>query len=249
MKKLTRSPVMTGILFILAVVLLFAGTVGGTQAALNAPSEDYISAFDLKHIGITLYENGDVVSSRNYNDEAESLGTLKFGVTASDFLVGKTYPMALQVKNTGEIPTYIRLIVRKYWTNTTEAKITDSNYNVEFIELGYTESLSNSSNAGNWVKDSTTRSAECEVYYYTEIVPSLGTVDFTEYNTLRISPDVTKLYVKNTDGKYVYAYDGLGFVVEVEVDAIQTHNAIDAITSAWGQTAANIMKSAGVSND
>ena len=33
---------------------------------------------------------------------------------------------------------------------------------------------------------------------------------------------------------YTYDYDGYGFVVQVEVDAIQTHNAQDAIRSAWG---------------
>ena len=31
-----------------------------------------------------------------------------------------------------------------------------------------------------------------------------------------------------------YAYDGYSFQVEVEADAVQTHNAADAIKSAWG---------------
>ena len=35
--------------------------------------------------------------------------------------------------------------------------------------------------------------------------------------------------------KTVYAYDGVEFVVEVEVDAVQDHNAEDAILSAWGR--------------
>ena len=70
MKKIRRSPVVTGLLFLLAVVLLFAGSVGGTQAALQIFSDDYISAFDLKHIGITLYENGTPVSFRNYGETA-----------------------------------------------------------------------------------------------------------------------------------------------------------------------------------
>ena len=41
MKKIRRSPVVTGLLFLLAVVLLFAGGVGGTQAALQVYSENY----------------------------------------------------------------------------------------------------------------------------------------------------------------------------------------------------------------
>ena len=72
MKKIRRSPVVAGLLFLLAVVLLFAGSVGGTQAALQIYSSDYISAFELDHIGITLYENGTPVSFRNYGDAAAS---------------------------------------------------------------------------------------------------------------------------------------------------------------------------------
>ena len=33
---------------------------------------------------------------------------------------------------------------------------------------------------------------------------------------------------------YTYAYDGYGFVVQAEADAVQTHNAKAAIRSAWG---------------
>ena len=40
------------------------------------------------------------------------------------------------------------------------------------------------------------------------------------------------------DGKtitsYTYIYDGYGFVVQVETDAVQTHHARAAIRSAWG---------------
>ena len=34
--------------------------------------------------------------------------------------------------------------------------------------------------------------------------------------------------------KYIYKYDGYGFVIEADVQAIQTHNANDAIKSQWG---------------
>ena len=47
MKKIRRSPVVTGLLFLMAVVLLFAGSVGGTQAALQVFSDDYYSALNL----------------------------------------------------------------------------------------------------------------------------------------------------------------------------------------------------------
>ena len=31
-----------------------------------------------------------------------------------------------------------------------------------------------------------------------------------------------------------YDYDGVEFVLEIDVDAVQTHNAEDAVKSAWG---------------
>ena len=58
---------------------------------------------------------------------------------------------------------------------------------------------------------------------------------------VRVRPDVLK-YVKTvTEGnttKYVYAYDGLGFVIEAQVDAVQTRHGDNARTSAWGRTGA-----------
>ncbi len=44
----------------------------------------------------------------------------------------------------------------------------------------------------------------------------------------------------NGDGTIttVYKYDGVMFNVDVEVDAVQTHNAQDAIRRAWGVDAA-----------
>ena len=46
--------------------------------------------------------------------------------------------------------------------------------------------------------------------------------------------------VVEINGKYktiktIYEYDGVQFGVEVEADAVQTHNAEDAIWSAWGR--------------
>ena len=54
MRKNSRSSVMTLLLFVLAAVLLLAGTIGGTQAALSVYSDVYDTDFKLKNIGVTL---------------------------------------------------------------------------------------------------------------------------------------------------------------------------------------------------
>ena len=54
---------------------------------------------------------------------------------------------------------------------------------------------------------------------------------------MKIDPAVSKEVIQTVDGNkyaYAYKYDGYQFVVEAEVQAIQTHNAVDAIKSAWG---------------
>lgn len=56
-------------------------------------------------------------------------------------------------------------------------------------------------------------------------------------DTLRIDPkiatDVEKT-VKDKTITYTYKYNGYTFHIDAEVDAVQTHNAKDAIKSAWG---------------
>ena len=47
---------------------------------------------------------------------------------------------------------------------------------------------------------------------------------------------------------YTYAYDGYGFVVRAEVDAVQTHHAKAAMTSAWGTSSA-VMTAMGVPSE
>ena len=101
-----------------------------------------------------------------------------------------------------------------------------------------------------WIVDKKASTSERTVLYYadilnaaTETAPGEITNPFT--NFISISPEVGKKVIETIekeveDGKEYqtismkYEYDNYKFVVEVEVDAVQTHNAVDAIKSAWG---------------
>ena len=260
MKKILRSPVVTGLLFLLAVVLLFAGSMGGTQAALQVFSEDYISAFDLKHIGITLYENGTAVSFRNYGDAAasgfteEQDGNLVLKDLDGDtaFQIGKKYPFKIWCENSGTIEQYLRVIIHKYWVEVGKDEELDQNgwfhglssntrklldnekHNPATIRLGYNGSEGYNTSA--WVKDPNSSTDEREIYYYIGKLP-VGGKTAPLFDTLWIDPSVAKTVVKTVNGNvttYTYAYDGYGFVVQAETDAVQTHHARAAIRSAWG---------------
>jgi len=260
MKKIRRSPVVAGLLFLLAVVLLFAGSVGGTQAALQIYSSDYISAFELDHIGITLYENGTPVSFRNYGDAAASGFTekqdgdlvLKTLEDDPSFQIGRKYPFVITCKNTGTIDHYLRVTVYKYWvqagegeefglkgwfhglSSNTEKQLDNDKHNPATIHLGYNGSEGYNSSA--WAKDPDSSTDERDVYYYTGILP-VGGETAPLFDTLWVDSSVAKSVITETVGSlttYTYAYDGYGFVVQAEADAVQTHNARAAIRSAWG---------------
>ena len=89
-----------------------------------------------------------------------------------------------------------------------------------------------------WVIDEKASTLERTVLYYTEILKVDETAPlFTD--TIAIDPSVAKDVVKTVSraGNVItttYNYDDLMFVVEAEVDAVQTHNVEAAIKSAWG---------------
>ena len=209
-------------LLIAAAVLLIASTVGSTQAALTYYSENYSAEVNVSNIGIDLVENGTVVGDellKNMIAEDEEL------------VLGKAYEEELSVVNSGSIDSYVRVIVKKSWQD--EAGIKNTMLSPDLIDLNFV--------TGNgWVIDESASTAERTVLYYTGILPvGATTTAFTD--TLRIDPVIaTKVVetVEETDGgktiTYAYEYDGYSFIVEAEVDAVQTHNAEAAIKSAWG---------------
>ena len=271
MKKIRRSPVVTGLLFLLAVVLLFAGSVGSTQAALQVFSSDYLSELKMNHIGVSLLENEEKVSFRNYGSRAASGfserqdGNLILKTLEDDpsFQIGRKYPFKITAVNSGieseetsPIDQYLRITVYKYWVETGKGetfgdkgwfhgtsnyttKMLDKKYDPALICLGYNGTKGYNSN--NWVWDPEAHTDERDVYYYIgKLTPDSETEAL--FDTLWIDPSVAKIVKKSTDETtYTYAYDGYGFVVQVEVDAIQTHHARNAIRSAWGITNTGIM--------
>ena len=275
MKKFFRSPVVTGLLFLAAIALLVTGSFGTTRAALQIISQDHESTYVLKHIGVTLRENGIPIAYRNYGSKVESgfteqqNGNIILDNLGSDkqVKIGKQYPCVITAQNTGTIDQYVRVIIRKYWVNnvsdpggkgwfkfnsTTQTKITDDIYDPDYILLNFNEGDStNTYNTTDWYKDNSF-SKECDVYYYKGILePDKATSPLSNY--LAISNEISKYKAVNvsTDGNttiYTYAFDGYGFVIEAEVDAIQTHHARAAMTSAWG-TSADVLNQIGIPSE
>lgn len=203
-------------------------------------------------------------STKNGSWIGNNDGLLMDGIAATDskclveragdtsFKVGKVYPLSLGVANTGTIAEYVRVTVYKYWVSN---PATSGDHGVhgwfngngsknlsldpKLIEIIPDLSNRSATAAPGWTLDTSSTTAERTVFYYNGILNPNATAQFAA--GVRVSPEVLK-YVKTvTEGnttKYVYAYDGLGFVIETQVDAVQTRHADNARTSAWGRTGA-----------
>lgn len=237
------SSAVTIALFILAGILLLGGTIGGTRAALTYYSENYTTRLEVPNIGVTLTENGAPVSWRNYGEASdgtwdETTGALLAGIVSEgeSFRLGQSYPEALAVMNSGTIDQYVRVSIYRYWLDPAGKKT--QKLSPEWIDL-------NLINDSNWLLDGGASTRERLVLYYKDILgvgeTTIPLSDFLTVNSavaLQAEQSVTETV--GEDGivyrtiTTTYPYNGYRFVLKAEVDAVQTHNAADAIWSAWG---------------
>ena len=209
--------------------------MGSTRAALTYYSENYGAEVTVSNIGVSLLENGETVSRRDYDSKCEwneTIGTLLADLQEETIVPGKEYDEALAVSNSGSIDSYVRVILNKSWTDSEGS--TDPNLSPELIDL-------NLLTDNGWIIDEDASTAERTILYYTNILPAGETTPALS-DTVRIDPavadKVTEEVTTDENGyktiTFTYAYDGYTFELEAEVNAVQTHNAQDAIKSAWG---------------
>ena len=234
MKKKKKSfPKKPALILTAAALLLVGSTVGSTRAALTYYSENYSAQMNMQSIGVSLLENDKVVSSRDYVSNNEWKGTSE-GELLTDllgkddtFTPGKKYNEAISVKNSGTIDTFVRVIITKSWQDKEGKK--NPKLSPDLIELNFL-----TDNGWQIAKDQST--TERTVLYYTKAVAA-GDSTPALSDTIRIKPSIAKDVTKHVDDNtitYTYKYNGYTFHIDAEVDAVQTHNAKDAIKSAWG---------------
>lgn len=231
MTKTKKFSAVSIVLLIVAVIMLLIGGVGGARAALTE-SDTHNATLEMKDISVVLQENGDDVE-----DEGELLASL-LGKDET-LKVGKKYDEVLTVKNDGNIDEYVRVILYKYWTDG-EGKAVD--LDPELIKLGL---------GANWKVDDKASTKERTVLYYTKPLEKGKTTEAAlESITIdgKLATMVTQTKETVTEGETTYTtvtneytYNGLQFGLKAEVDAVQTHNAEDAIKSAWGKEMSEVI--------
>lgn len=241
-KKLTSSARMIKVLIVVCLVVIVFSGVNFTRAMLTYYSDSYVSGTEMYQIGVSLIEN-DIEVSR-YDDDQVTLFIPE--IPENDLQLGKTYKEELKVKNCGGnlsdqnagIDQYVRVIVHKRWLKVDEdgsvSELADTTLNPDFIDLNFVNI-----NDDYWIEDISQATKEQRVFYYHHILKANEESELFA-NTIRIDPAIVKEVKTETteadDGTIIttYLYDDYKFEIYVEVDAVQTHNAKEAILSAWG---------------
>lgn len=231
----------TWFLLAAAVILLMFSAMGSTRAALTYYSENYTAQMQIHDIGVTLVEKSAKgtknISSRDYagsDDKWEQTqGALLSDMleeTGGRLLIGRDYTEELSVKNSGNIDAYVRVRIFKNWTKTDGSK--ETTLAPSLIVLNLTNN--------GWLIDQKASTEERTVLYWPRILKA-GKATAAFSDTIRIDDAVASKVSKTTKTKgglttitTTFLYDGVQFNLEAEVDAVQTHNGVDAVKSAWG---------------
>lgn len=223
--KGTKLSKRTVALLAAAVVMLGSGGVMGTRAIPQITADaPYDAQIELNDVEVQLLENGEPVGTDEKLTE-EKLFTALEGKAEP----GMPYKDVVSVANVGAAPEYVRVIVRKYWTNPNGVK--DKKLTPELIEL---------KTADGWV-DEPGPSDETTIYYLTSPLAVDGEKDL--FTGIRVNESVAdERTIKKTETQegtrttitYTYTYDGYKFNIEAEVQSVQTHNSEKALKSLWG---------------
>ena len=259
-KKIITSKAFTAVAFTAAAGLLIFSSVGGTQAALTYYSENYNTQFKMNEIGVTITENGNRISYRDYEPGSDYIwdthrGRLLQNIIESgeEFKLGKVYKANLAIYNSGKnkdgkddkdnsVDTYSRVIIYKYFAELDdEGNVTKKRPDLDpdLIQINYC-------NLGtDWILDTQYSTPERTVLYYNKLLKVGQTSpDFAESIVVN---DILATKVTQTKGTRVengktyttltttYDYDGVVFILEAVVNSIQSHNAEKAAKSVWGR--------------
>ena len=216
MKKFLSSPAVTAAFFVLGVALILFGAVNAILAAPKIQSSDYKAQMTLSHVKTELIENEQGV-------EGDGKMLVNLLPAGKGFEFGTEYKEEIKAKNNGDVDEYVRIKIRKFWTDDKGKRV---DLEPAMIELGLGE---------GWNQDNAASTAEEMVFYYNDILKA-GEETPAVVKTIRVNPDVLYKLKSAQDQQDDYLYQNMKFNLDATVEAVQTHNGEDAMISAWGRT-------------
>lgn len=230
------------------IALVLASSVGATRAAIIYQNEAKEVDFDTSYVSVDLFEGESVDDTERVSD------VLNFpGVPEDGIHIGQKYDEYVNVVNTSDkYQEYVRVKVRKYWVKEVNGVLEkDTSLDPSLIELSINTNTWKTDDVGFKDKEATSatgNTVEETVYYLTSPLDKTGgktsnVVNFI--NGITINDSVTTIVdldggTSDASGALTgnvtnnYIYDNASFYVEIEADAVQSHNAVDAIYGAWG---------------
>lgn len=232
-KRTKKFIIIISILLIVIIVNILVKNFIIKKDIKAAKNDNELSVeVELSSIGVSILENGKVVAKRDYNNKTDGWDAIQeplFEINMEKFQIGKKYPYNIQIENSGSIDEYVRIIFYKSWSDANGNR--DYNVGTNVLEYELNVLIEN-----GWICDESASTVEREVWYYENILPVGEKIDFSDY--FRINGDIYSEYKINKDEygniRIESNYAGYQFFLEIEVDAVQTHNAKYAIKSAWG---------------
>lgn len=200
----------------LAATLLVVAVIGGSLAYFRAET-DTQTPISVGNLGVELLL--DLDETKQYAHIKNNIIDVEGGMPGDDYY----YPV--YAYNTGDYDSYIRITLTRYWENQIDGT---KNFDAEAGEIGLQlngekiEKADNWTQMGNWIIDARDENKEV-VYMYYKMPVKAGEGTSHAIDNIVIG-----------DIKDREFYSTLKLNVDVEVDAIQTVAAKDAILAEWG---------------
>ena len=243
LKKFLSASRLNVAVFVLAVCLVLLTAVSAARAAYNYIASTYGAEVQMLGIGVSLKENGQIISYRNYD---RSKGPEEFynGALIGNMLnngkleLDHAYNEVLTVYNSGPIDEYVRVTIYRYWVDPNKKGSDGGPLKLTSLEPSFID-LNLLSGSNGWFVDPNSSAEHLVLYYQRLLHVGEDTPPFADI--LKISGEIYDAGTQNARGSYVIGgaggnnpYNGKKFIIRIDVDAVQSHNAPDAIRSAWG---------------
>ncbi len=235
-KQTRKTSLFFAVVLLLAAAMITGLLVKEARAALIYGNGADVQ-MDMANVGVALVVDGEPLSggSAQAADDAAQSSSLLAGIGNMD--PGYPYAQTIAAANTSGSEEYVRIIVKKYWTDEDGNKQTD--LDPSLIELTYG---GEAYNTAGWFLHEEESTREQSVYYCRAALAAGGSSPDL-FDSVRLAPKIAKAYTLNetaqADGSEItaaFSYDGMHAAIEIEVQSVQAAHAEQAIPSAWGVT-------------
>ena len=223
MKKFYKSPLM---ILALGLIVLGASSVGATRAAIMYQTAAEHVNFSTAVFSVDI--TGDIA------DGKLTFPAIENDIEEKGFIdIGKKYPETVKIVNNSNEETgykeYVRVVVQKSWKNADGKK--NQTLDPALIKLEVADGwIINEAESNN-----NDKYKEQTVYYLKKPLECGQEASFI--TGITVDNKVTQIVKDATTESTItheYVYDGQIVDVSIRADAVQTHNAEEAIYAAWG---------------